>query len=185
MKKDELFVPIAGYEGLYEVSNHGTIRALNRTVIDKDGKPRFFHGREVAWGKTKATDRHPIQRYNVELWKDNKRKRIPVHRLVALHFIPNPANKPQVNHIDGDPSNNYYKNLEWVTNSENVKHAHANGLNKGIGKPIIGTNIKTGERHHFKSCEDAARKINGNPDAIRGALKGRVKTSGGYTWEYQ
>lgn len=76
------------------------------------------------------------------LSKQHKNKKILVHRLVAQAFIPNPCNKPQVNHIDGNPQNNFIENLEWVTNSENTQHAWNTGLRKRVIKnePIRTSN---------------------------------------------
>src|SRR5699024_1348986 len=74
------------------------------------------------------------------LYKDKIPKYFPVHRLVAMAFIPNPDNKPQVNHINGNKKDNCVKNLEWCTSSENNLHAYKTGINKG-SKPWLG---KTG-----------------------------------------
>ena len=67
--------------------------------------------------------------YYVDLQNKGYKRKFPLHRLVAQHFIPNPDNKPTVNHIDGDKSNNSVSNLEWLTYSENTKHAYDTGLN--------------------------------------------------------
>ena len=123
--------------------------------------------------------------FHVELWKNNKREVPFIHRLVAKAFIPNPQNKPQVNHIDGDRRNNHVDNLEWCTNGENVKHAYAHGLIVSVNKKAVrGINVVTGEVVEFESAYEASRKLKGNPDAIRSALKGRSATSSGYYWEY-
>lgn len=79
---------------------------------------------------------------------DGKYKIMSVHRLVAMNFIPNPNNYPQINHIDGNKENNFYKNLEWCTPSMNVKHAYKNGLN-----------VYTDERRRKMSEVRARRKI--------------------------
>lgn len=165
---------VRGYKGEYEVSNMGRVKSL------KKSKERM-----LALHQSKLTKRHPKPMYHVELWKDNKRKAVKIHRLVGEHFIPNPQGKPQINHIDGDRTNNRADNLEWVTGSENMLHSYANGLTKPRGrKPVRATNLITGETKEFESIRFASRELLINPDAIRAALKGRSRTSGGYTWEF-
>lgn len=97
---------IRGYEGIYEVSDLGNLRSKHGML-----KPSMSG------------------RYSqIHLYKLGERKGFQVSRLVALAFIPNPENKPEVNHIDGNRSNNKCSNLEWVTSSENKKHAYRVGL---------------------------------------------------------
>lgn len=181
----EIWKPIRGYEGLYEVSNTGKVKSLARTVETYNGWTRSFKERILTLHSSKITKRHPKPMYHVELWKENKRKTFMIHRLVAQAFIPNPKGKPEVNHKDGDRNNNHISNLEWCTSSENSYHAYRTGLAKPKhAKPIRGINKVTGATVEFKSTEEAAREIKGNPDAIRSALKGRSKTSAGFYWEY-
>lgn len=183
-----LWKPIDGYEGLYEVSNKGNIRSMERMVVDKNGSTKPVHAKMLTWHKSKQTLRHPVAHYHVELWKDGKRKAVRVHRLVAQAFIPNPDGKPQVNHIDGNPGNNAVANLEWATNSENMRHAYANELTKPRGgKPIKGTNKITGKVVEFDNAGAAAKHFGVTPGAIRSALKGYGRSVGacGFKWEYQ
>lgn len=181
----EEWKPVLGYEGLYEVSNTGKVRSLSRSVVDHNGNLKSFNGGMLTLHSSKLTKRHPKPIFHVELWKNNKRQVFLIHRLVAQHFIPNPEGKPQINHIDGNRRNNNISNLEWVTCAENTKHAYRTGLHKKHNcKPVKGTNVITGKTFEFESTEAAARGTGGNPDAIRGALKGRLKTSNGFTWEY-
>lgn len=83
----------------------------------------------------------------VELWNCSSGRKYLLHRLLAHAFIPNPENKPQVNHIDGNPQNNALNNLEWVTQSENQLHAYKIGLQKGYRKPG-----KISEAHKAALC---------------------------------
>lgn len=107
-------------------------------------------------------------------------KSYPVHRLMAEAFIPNPLNKPCVNHIDGDKTNNSLCNLEWCTFSENSQHAHDTGLiNWGIPVRIV----ETGEA--FPNVESCARRINGKGSSIIRCLVGTRKSHRGLHFSYE
>lgn len=121
-------------------------------------------------------------------------KKIHIHRLVALAFIPNPENKPFVNHIDSDKTNNHYTNLEWCTNSENMLHFRRNVIQD------IGKQKEQGHKYGGKQNPKFVRQIHPNgmeciyPSVksiyktvgiqAKGVLSGRYKTAGGYKWEY-
>lgn len=112
-----------------------------------------------------------------------------VHRLVAQAFIPNQKNKPLVNHIDGNKRNNHISNLEWCTNSENIKHAYKNGLiipkygdQHSQSKKVIA--YKKNEKKVFKTEKEASEYFGVVPTAINNCLKGRSKTCCGYKWRY-
>jgi len=105
-----------------------------------------------------------------------------VHRLVAEMFIPNPENKPQVNHKDGDKTNNDVSNLEWCTAKENNQHALDTGLIDNEKKPVIG--MKDGVGQWFKSQTEASRILGVRQGNISKVCLGRAKTAGGYTWRY-
>lgn len=120
---EEIWKDIEGYEGYYQISNLGQVKSLSRESKNRCGKITL---------KEKLLKSYlNNQKYvNVNLYKYGKRKSFKVHRLVAIHFIPNFENKLEVNHIDGDKSNNCTNNLEWCTAKENTQHAHKNGLVK-------------------------------------------------------
>jgi hypothetical protein len=110
---------IEGYEGLYDIKSDGTIRSYHKSATN----PSIV--------VTPADGRGYI---HVNLCKDGKRKNFWLHRLVASHFIPNPKNRAEVNHIDGNKSNVDVSNLEWVTRSQNIQHAYEKGLIPTIGQ---------------------------------------------------
>ncbi len=115
---------ISGFEGLYQVSNLGRVRSLDRVVGGKCDSKRFLKGRIL---KTcKITHGY----LGVNFRQNGTHKNAIVHRLVAIAFIPNPENKPEVNHINGIKTDNRVENLEWNTHSENNQHAYDNGLKK-------------------------------------------------------
>lgn len=110
---------IPGYEGLYQVSDMGRVRSLPRIVE--------FNGiRRRTQGKTLKPHDNGNGYMNVPLHKNGTTETAYVHRLVACAFVPNPDDKPCVNHIDYDTNNNRASNLEWVTQGENIAHSLQN-----------------------------------------------------------
>lgn len=122
---------IKGYEGLYQVSDNGEVRSLDRHCTGS--RNRLLKGRTLK--QTKTTTGYS----KVELCKDGHAISKKVHRLVAIAFIQNPNNLPCVNHIDNNPSNNNASNLEWCTQAENVLHAVSIGARKKKPKPRVAT----------------------------------------------
>lgn len=112
---EEIWIDISGYEGKYQVSNLGRVRSL----IYKNNANGKIYKREKLLKQ--FYDRNGYLRVDLKM---GKRKNAQVHRLVALAFIPNPLEKPQVNHKDKDKENNKVDNLEWVTNQENQLHRY-------------------------------------------------------------
>lgn len=126
----EIWKPILGYESLYQVSNLGNVKSVDRFLYKKNG--RLCHWTERIIKPSLQLLPRGYKRYRVNLTWNFKSKQFKVHRLVAEAFIPNPENKPMVNHIDNNPLNNNVNNLEWVTNKENLQHCARQGrLNRG------------------------------------------------------
>lgn len=122
-RTQETFIDIAGYEGMYQIGTQGTVISLERERGGKGNCTYYTVQREMI----QATNKFGY--VSVRLTNEiGVHKKIDIHRLVALNLIDNPFNKPQVNHIDGDKSNNQVDNLEWTTQAENMAHAKAMGL---------------------------------------------------------
>lgn len=116
-----MYKDIKGFEGMYQVSENGTIRSLNREIKTRKGT-RILKGNTVR--QQIGTNGYKI----VKLYKNSKQYTFSVHRLVAEHFLEKPSYAECVNHIDGDKTNNVLDNLEWCTYSKNNKEAIRLGL---------------------------------------------------------
>ena len=168
----EIWLPIIGYEEIYEVSNYGILRSLDRIVKYKNGKKCFHKGRIIK--QSKDEDGY----YIVSLCKNGDQITQKIARLVAIHFIPNLENKPEVNHKDGIKTNNRVNNLEWSTEKENSQHAHDLGLCP-LQKREQNNNSKLTEQNIPKIFEmlkmGMTQKEIGNILGVTGSLIGCVK----------
>ncbi|MCK5217844.1 MAG: HNH endonuclease [Methanosarcinales archaeon] len=127
----EVWRNIKGYYGIYQVSNNGCVRSLNRSVIHKKT------GVQNRKGKLLKQYKNDRGYFCVYLSRHSKRKKYRISRLVSQTFLYNSENLPEVNHKDGNKDNNNYLNLEWSTHSQNIKHAFDSGLmtTKGEANP--------------------------------------------------
>lgn len=127
----ERWLPVAGYEEVYEVSNLGKVRSIERCVVEKS---RYGAQRTVRHASRVLKAGRCKRGYLVVVLCGNgKQTSVAVHRLVAMAFVEKPTGCDVVNHIDNDPTNNCSNNLEWVTQKENVHHAISIGAKRVRG----------------------------------------------------
>ena len=163
---------IEGFGGRYYVDRAGNIYSTRKNL-----KPRKQYINSFGYCV-------------VGLYENGKEYKRKVHKLVAEAFIPNPNNKPEVNHINGDKTDNSVGNLEWVTRSENVKHAYDLGIKKvpckHLIKPVFQVDRLTGDLiASFNSVIEASEKTNINKTNISQVARGVKPSAGGYKWTYQ
>lgn len=166
---EEIWKDITGYKGLYQISSLGRVKSSRHDIILKTYVNRGYH--------------------QVHLSKNNIKSSRTIHRLVAEASIPNPENKPQVNHIDEDKSNNSMSNLNWMTAKENSNHG-TRSLRVGVAsgktrsKPVKAINVTSGVTLKFESAAQCAKILSVSQGNVTRTLKGRSKTVGGYYVEY-
>lgn len=170
---------IEGYEGLYQVSNKGTVISVPR--LDR-------LGRKIG-GKLLECTRHSGGYLRVCLYKEGTKTYLYVHRLVALAFIGKPEHKDQVNHINGEKADNSAENLEWVTSQENNAHAYVTGLNmqkqwensSSYKGPIQQIDARTGELVRvIHGGHLALKKLGFTPSSVSACITGKRKSHKGY-----
>lgn len=174
----EFWEDILGYEGLYKISNKSRVKSLER----------FYGENNKIHKKDKIKSQHISFGYpHVTLSKGGIKKSYFIHRLIAIQFIPNPLNLPEVNHINGIRDDSRVENLEWVTCSENIKHAFRignkkikRGVDSVLSKPILALKIDTQDCVIYASQREASRELNIKQVNIFNVLHGNLKTAKGY-----
>ncbi len=183
----EVWRAVPGYEGVYEVSDRGRARSLDRVIRRSDGRTQRTSGRVLKPVTNKIG--YPA----VILYKNGEGKRVTIHRLVAAAFLPPDSHRNQINHIDADRGNNRLENLERCTSRENVCHAMMLGRHdmekcvagaaKANSKPVEAAHVTSGDRRRFKSTMDAER--NGfSASCVQQCCKGKIRTHRNYVWRY-
>ena len=167
----EVWKSISGFEGLYEVSNFGNVKSCDRYVMNNGGKQ---HRSERLLKPHSA----PTGHCSVVLCKEGKTCPCLVHRLVAQEFIPNPENKPVVDHIDTNPLNNHVDNLCWVTTQENcmneLTRKHQSDCKKG--HPYWGRPLTKEERRKIALANTGRKASVEQRKRLSEAHKGQIIT---------
>lgn len=182
MNDVEIWKPIDGYEGIYDVSNFGRVRARRRESIRRsDGRVSVLP-ETILSGSHCGSEKLYIR---VSLWRNYQPKTFLVHRLVAEAFLPKEEGKDYINHLDNNPSNNHADNLEWCTQSHNIQYAYDNGTKEGPHKRDVDQLSLNGEYiRTWHGMSEAARSVGAFPQNIRKVCSGKRSQAGGFKWRY-
>lgn len=183
----EIWKDIQGYEGLYQISNLGNVKGYKKVYFCGNNTKRVLEERLIVGDIARGYRR-------VELWNNRRHKKYMVHRLVAQAFIPNPDNKPEIDHIDGNPLNNKVENLRWCNHKENLNNPITlkRKSDSAKGNHMTG---RFGALHHNSKkvkCIETGSVYGGIAEAerktgirhISSVCRGARKTAGGYHWQY-
>ena len=168
----EIWKPVDGYEGRYEISNFGRVASLH---FARGSRRRVLRQSVNTWGYSQVT-----------LSKDKRKKNVVVHRLVAQAFIDNPNDLPQINHIDEDKSNNRADNLEWCDSMYNVNYGKRTEKASNSNKRAVIATLPDGVEEFYESVQSASNAVGVSRSTLSRALNkkyGHNRTCG-RAWQY-
>lgn len=176
---EEEWKDIFGYEGLYQVSTSGRIKSVARHTT-KGGIMKTYLSKDTGY-------------IGLSLSKNGKVRYATIHRIMAEAFIPNPENKPCINHKNSIRNDNRIENLEWCTHSENNIHAYKFGNNKitknhlsqKTKKPVLQYDLSGNFIREFNSARTVEKLCNINHSNIRKCCIGKAKKANGFIWKYK
>lgn len=163
--ENEIWEKVEDYEGIYEISNFGRVKSLSRLKRKSPTAKAFMTSERIL--KAQLSQKGYLR---ADLSKNGISKPTPIHRIIAIAFIPNPENKPQINHKNGIKNDNRIENLEWCTNGENQIHAYEVLNRKRPPKGVIPGCVKPHSHNSkkiycetlgitFESMRDADKKL--------------------------
>lgn len=173
---------IPGYEGMYQVSSFGKVKSLDRDIAMHPPQCR----RNIKGKIMKLYTKDGYKR--VCIAKNGKQRKYWVHRLVAMAFVPNPNNLPEINHIDENPANNCVGNLEWCDRLRNIHHGTRTArMAVSQGCSVEQLTFQGDVINEFYSFHEAARAIGerASASAICAVCRGRLKSYYGFKWRYK
>jgi hypothetical protein len=167
----ELWRDIKDYEGLYQVSNWGRVKSLNYRNTGKEG---ILKGIEDGRGYL-----------CVHLCNDDGVKNKKIHRLVAEAFIPNPENKPEVDHIDRNKLNNNLSNIRWADRKIQNNNRNLSNMIKKFSKPVLQFTLDGEFVREWESTIEIYRELGYSQGNISSCCLGRLKSAYGFKWKYK
>ena len=161
---EEEWRDIEGYEGLYQVSNCGRVKSLERLEFNKNGRPLPIKERIL------STHSNGFGHLKLCLSKSKTHKKHYVHRLMAVAFLEKPKGNKVINHKDGDPTNNTLQNIEWVSTRENVTHGLKKEGSRKKGSKFLGVHITPYNKYKATIYVDGKHNYLGTFDAEKDAM---------------
>ena len=184
---NEEWKPIKGYENLYEISNYGRVRSLDKYVKSKNGSMQFRKGKLII----PHIPNKKAPYYQIQLWKNGAYKYFYIHQLVYIAFVGQIPEGMQVNHLNENGLDNRLENLNLMTPKENSnwgtrneRRANKQKNRKDLSRPVLQLTLDSNLVKEYPSIMQAYRETGLNNSSICKCCNGKQKTAGGYIWKY-